>query len=84
VPTVGRYDVDRSRNLVYKMAPQWSVPKGKQIPFYDREMQMRMTLPEIGKYEVQKNFMSISRPYAKCAYKLEPKIGDRYAHTFYY
>ncbi len=42
---------------------------------------MRMTMPELGKYEVQKNFNCIHRPYAKHPFNVDPKVGDKYARN---
>lgn len=70
MPSVGQYDVERSRNLMMTQSPQWSMSKTRKSYFNEQELMMKSTLPSIGKYEVERGFKSIHRPYAKNPYNV--------------
>ena len=77
MPSVGQYDVERSRNFMMTMSPQWSMPKTRKSYFNEQELLMKQTLPSIGKYEPGKGFEIIHRPYMKNPYNIQTKLNER-------
>ena len=89
MPSVGQYDIERSRNFLMTTSPQWTLSKSRKGYFNEQELLMKSTLPGIGKYEVMRGFKGIHRPYAKNPYNIQTKLGSgggregQMARTFY-
>ena len=56
MPSVGQYDIERSRNFLMTTSPQWTLSKSRKGYFNEQELLMKSTLPGIGKYEVMRGF----------------------------
>ena len=51
--------------------------KTRKSYFNEQELMMKSTLPSIGKYEIERGFKSIHRPYAKNPYTVQTKLNER-------
>ena len=64
-PAVGSYEVERSDPLVKKIVPKWSFSKSKQLKFTEEMANNKKDFPGAGKYQTDKCFNVISRPYMR-------------------